>query len=264
MRPAPIQVNFLGYPGTMGADFIDHILVDRFIVPPDHRRFFSERPAYMPHCYVPNDTTRGRSAVPPARADCGLPEAGFVFCCFNNAYKITPQMFDVWARIVTAVPGSVLWLLGDDTVKRNLTAEWIARGVDPARLVFAPRASPPEHLARHVHADLFIDTFRYNAHTTTTDALWMGVPVLTCSGETFASRVAGSMLTAVGLPDLIAADPAGYEALAVKLATEAGLLAGYRGRLQENRRTMPLFDIPAFTRALEDTLEGLWREWLAS
>ena len=178
-----------------------------------------------------------------------------------NAYGYSKHMFDLWARILTSVPGSVLWLLGDDTVRRNLSREWSARGMDSARLVFAPRKPSPAHLARHVHADLFLDTFRYNAHTTAADALWMGLPVLTCPGETFASRVAGSMLKAIALPELIARNEDDYLALAIELATNPALLAGYRTRLAENRLTTPLFDITQFTRAMEATFEGLWHRW---
>jgi protein O-GlcNAc transferase len=260
-RPAPIQVNWLGFPASMAVDFIDYIVVDKFVVPPSSQAFFTERTAYLPHCYYPSDTKREVAKTDPTRAECGLPVDGFVFCCFNNAYKLTPREFDVWMRILTAVPHSVLWLLGDETVKRNLAKEAVARGVDPARLVFAPRVLPPEHLARHRRADLFLDTFRVNAHTTAADALWMGVPLLTFPGEAFASRVAGSMLTTIGLPELIASSEEEYATLAVDLATNPSLLARHRERLAANRLTTPLFDMVAYTRAVDDILDGMWRRW---
>ncbi|MBV9199584.1 MAG: tetratricopeptide repeat protein [Alphaproteobacteria bacterium] len=251
-RPAPIQVNYLGYPGTMGADFIDYIIVDRFIVPTDQQPFFSERLVHLPHCYQCNDDKRDIAAATPSRAECGLPEHGFVFCCFNDSYKIGPQFFDIWMRLLLAVPGSVMWLLERDAItKANLVREAGARGTPPERLVFAQRLPLSEHLARHRLADLFLDTLPYNAHTTASDALWAGLPVLTCAGSTFASRVAGSLLKAVGLDELITTSLQEYEGVALRLARDAGLLGRLRARLAENRLNSPLFDSEHSARALE-------------
>jgi protein O-GlcNAc transferase len=251
-RPAPIQVNYLGYPGTMGADFIDYIIVDRFVVPPDQRSFFSERLVHLPDCYQCNDDKREIAERTPSRSECGLPEHGFVFCCFNNNYKITPVFFDIWMRLLRAVPESVLWLYeANPLVKANLAREAEARGVAPKRLVFAPRLPQAEHLARHRLADLFLDTLPYNAHTTASDALWAGLPMLTCAGNTFAGRVAGSLLRAIGLGELVTTSLEEYEALALRLARDAELLTRQRARLAKNRRTHPLFDTACYTRNLE-------------
>ena len=256
-RPAPIQVNYLGYPGTSGADFIDYIVVDPFVVPGDHQRFFSERLVHLPDCYQCNDDQRVIAERTPSRAECGLPPEGFVFCCFNDSYKITPTFFDVWMRLLGAVPASVLWLLNANPwAKNNLAREAAARGVAPERLVFAPRRAVPEHLARHRLADLFLDTLPYNAHTTSSDALWAGLPVLTCAGISFPGRVAGSLLRAVGLPELVTTSLAEYEALALQLARDAGRLGGLRTRLAQNRLTHPLFDTKRYTRHLE---AAYWR-----
>jgi predicted O-linked N-acetylglucosamine transferase (SPINDLY family) len=258
-RAAPLQLSWLGYLGTLGAPWYDYVLTDRRVCPPPAQAYFSERFLYLPDCYCPSDTRRAVAAAVPSRSACGLPEQGRVFCCFNNSYKILPEVFAVWMRLLAATPQSVLWLApGNATAKANLRHEAQARGVDPARLIFAARVSLPEHLARHAHADLFLDTTPYNAGTTANDALFMGVPVLTCSGETMASRVAGSQLAAVGLPELITHSLAQYEALALQLAADPALLAGYRARLLANRRTEPLFDMPRFTRALDDLLLTTW------
>ncbi|NJM33950.1 MAG: tetratricopeptide repeat protein [Rhodomicrobium sp.] len=198
-RPSPIQVNYLGYPGTMGADFIDYILADSFILPMDQQPFFDEKIVHLPGCYQPNDTKRAIAETAPSRRECGLPESGVVFCCFNNTYKITRDVFAAWMRILQDVPGSVLWLLeANALVRENLQRQARECEVDPARLVFAPRMKLPDHLARHRNADLFLDTLPVNAHTTASDALWAGLPVLTCAGETFVARVCGSLLRAVG------------------------------------------------------------------
>jgi protein O-GlcNAc transferase len=251
-RPAPIQVNYLGYPGTSGADFIDYIIVDRFVVPAEQQPFFSERAVYLPDCYQCNDDKRGIAARTPSRRECGLPERVFVFCCFNNNYKINPTFFDIWMRLLRAVPDSVLWLYeANPLVKANLAREAEARGIAPERLVFASRLPQAEHLARHRLADLFLDTLPYNAHTTASDALWAGLPVLTCAGNTFAGRVAGSLLRAVGLDELITTSLEEYEALALHLARDAELLTGLRARLAQNRRSYPLFDTARYTRHLE-------------
>lgn len=256
-RPAPIQVNYLGYPGTLG-DFADYIVADPFIAPMDHQPFYSEKIVHLPDCYQPNDTRKVIGEA-PSRYACGLPEGAFVFCSFNNTYKITPEVFDIWMRLLQAVPGSVLWLLeANPLVKNNLAREAAMRCVDPARLVFAPKMDLPAHLARHVHADIFLDTLPVNAHTTASDALWAGLPVLTCAGDSFVSRVAGSLLHAIGLPELVTSSLEEYEKLALKLATDAGLLAGFRSRLAANRLNTPLFDIARYSRDLE---AAYWRMW---
>jgi protein O-GlcNAc transferase len=259
LRPAPIQVNFLGYPGTMGAPFVDYILVDDFIVPLDQQPYFTEKLVHLLGCYQVNDSCRETAAHTPARADCSLPEEGFVFCCFNNAYKFTPQVFDVWMRLLNAVPGSVLWLLeANRFVPSNLRTAAQAHGVAPERLVFAPPLPMPQHLARHRLADLFLDTLPYNAHTTASDSLWMGCPVVTVAGQTFASRVAGSLLRAIGLPELITTSLAEYEELVLRLARDPGLLALFRARLQANRKTSGLFDGGRFARSLEQAYAAMW------
>ena len=200
-RAAPLQVSYLGFPGTLGVDYIDYIIADRTVIPTQHEPFYSERIAYLPDTYQANDDKRRISQNPLARRDCGLPEAGFVFCCFNNNFKIMPEIFSIWMRLLAAVEGSVLWLLQDNAAaSRNLRREAKARGIAPERLVFAQRANLDAHLARHRLADLFLDTLPYNAHTSASDALWAGLPVITCLGGTFAGRVAASLLRAVGLP----------------------------------------------------------------
>jgi protein O-GlcNAc transferase len=250
-RPAPIQLNYLGYPGTMDADFIDYIIVDPFVVPLDQQPFFSERLVHLPDCFQCNDDKREIAECTPLRGECGLPETGFVFCCFNNNYKITPFFFDIWMRLLRAVPESVLWLYeANPLVKANLAREAEARGIAPERLVFASRLPQAEHLARHRLADLFLDTLPYNAHTTASDALWAGLPVLTCVGNTFAGRVAGSLLQVVGLPELVTTSLEDYEALALRLARDTGLLSALRTRLMENRQ-IRLFDTARYTRNLE-------------
>ena len=211
-----------------------------------------------------NDSQREIAARTPSRAECGLPEKGFVFCSFNNNYKITPEMFGVWMRLLTAVPGSVLWLLeGNRWSPANLRREAESRGVAANRLVFAPRAPVAEHLARHRLADLFLDTLPYNAHTTASDSLWAGCPLLTIAGETFASRVAGSLLRAVGLPELITTSIAEYEALALRLATNPAQLAELRARLATNRTASPLFDGGRFAAAVERAYTTMWQRYAA-
>jgi predicted O-linked N-acetylglucosamine transferase (SPINDLY family) len=259
LRPAPVQISWLGYLGTLGAEWYDYVLTDRFVCPPAQQPFFTERFLYLPDCYCPSDTRRPVAAVRPDRMACGLPEQGFVFCCFNSTYKILPAVFDIWMRLLGQVPGSVLWLApGNATASNNLRREAGERGIDPGRLIFAPRAGLPEHLARHVHADLFLDTMPYNAGATANDALFMGVPVLTCAGETMASRVAGSQLVAIGLPELATTRLTDYETLALALAREPTLLRQYKDRLRVNRDTHPLFDMVGFTRALDDRLCAAW------
>jgi predicted O-linked N-acetylglucosamine transferase (SPINDLY family) len=257
-RVAPIQVNFLGYPGTTGADYMDYIIGDAEVIPEGHEVFYSEQVVRLPDSYQVNDTKRVIAGHVPTRAEAGLPASGFVFCCFNNNYKITPEVFDVWMRLLKAVPGSVLWLLEDNAAaSRNLRREAQARGVDAGRLVFAGRVLPPDHLARHRLADLFLDTLPCNAHTTASDALWAGLPVLTCRGNAFAGRVAASLLRAVGLPELVVDDLGAYETLAIRLATAPGELAGLKARLLQNRLTHPLFDIERYRRHLESAYAAM-------
>lgn len=252
LRPAPVQVNFLGYPGSMGADFIDYVVGDRFVTPLSAAADYDEKIVQLPHCYQPNDRHRRISETLPSRAACGLPESGFVFCCFNNTYKITPAVFSVWMRLLDEVPGSVLWLYEANAAARdNLAYEAAKFGIEPDRIIFAPNALLADHLARHAHADLFLDTLPYNAHTTASDALWAGVPIVTCAGETFAARVAASLLDAVGMPELITTSLADYEALALALARDPERLAGLKARLVEARATAPLFDSEKFTRDIE-------------
>lgn len=251
-RPAPVQVNYLGYPGTMGAPYIDYLIADPVLIPVEHRPFYDEKIAYLPDSYQPNDSTKSISSVPMTRNELGLPEEAFVFCCFNNSFKITPDVFDIWMRLLKQVEGGVLWLLeGNPVAADNLRTEANRRGVAPERLVFAARMDLDRHLARHRHADLFLDTLYYNAHTTASDALWAGLPVLTCPGRTFASRVAASLNTAVGLPDLIAGSIEEYESMAVALARNSGRLGEIRSRLAANRLLAPLFDTVRYTRNLE-------------
>jgi predicted O-linked N-acetylglucosamine transferase (SPINDLY family) len=260
-RAAPIQVSYLAYPGTMGAPYIDYLIADRTIVPDDLRQHYSERIVALPDSYQPNDSHRRISSHPASRAAEQLPDAAFVFCCFNNAYKITPSVFDSWMRILSRVDGSVLWLLEENAAtSSNLHAEALRRGVSADRILFAQPVALPEHLARLSLADLFLDTLPYNAHTTASDALWSGLPVLTRIGETFAGRVAASLLRAVGLPELITNTAQEYEQLAIDLAREPERLRALRDRLKANRNTAPLFDTPAYTRHLEAAYIAMyWR-----
>lgn len=251
-RPAPVQVSFVGYPGTMGAPYIDYIIGDSIVTPPEHGKFYTEKIIRLPHSYQPNDRKRVIAAATPARAALGLPETGFVFCGFNNHYKITPDIFALWMRLLKQVDGSVLWLLEPNaTAAANLRASAQAAGIAPERLVFAPRVGVEDHLARQRQAGLFLDTLLYNAHTTASDALWAGLPVVTCLGDTFAGRVAASLLHAAGLPELVTTSLADYETLALKLAREPATLAGLKDKLAKNRDTCALFDTGKFTRDLE-------------
>lgn len=258
-RPAPVQAAFLGYPGTTGTDFVDYIIADPVVIPPDHQPFFSEKVAYLPDCYLPNDRTRMIAAA-PSRADAGLPETGVVFCSFNQPYKITPAIFNVWMRLLAKVPGSVLWLPAlSGTATANLRKEAEQRGIASERLVFAKRVDHQEdHLARLGLADLFLDTLNYNAHSTACDALWAGVPLITCIGSAFAGRVGASVLKAMGLPELVVTSLDDYEALALKLASEPALLASTKAKLMAQRLTAPLFDTERFTRNLEALYLKMW------
>jgi predicted O-linked N-acetylglucosamine transferase (SPINDLY family) len=258
-RPAPIQVNYLGFPGTLGASYIDYIVADRQVIPPSHMEFYTEKVVYLPNSYQANDRKKEIGARLFNREECGLPQQGFVFCCFNNNYKITPAMFGCWMRILKRVEGSVLWLIEDTAgAAANLKKEAAARGVAPERLVFAKRMPQPDHLARHRMADLFLDTLPCNAHTTASDALWTGLPVLTQAGETFSGKVAASVLTAIGLPELITSTPQDYENLALELATNPEKLAAIKAKLAQNRLSKPLFDTQLFTRHIESAYEAMY------
>ena len=249
---APVQISYLGYPGTLGADFIDYIVADAVVIPDDKRPHYSEQIIYLPNTYQPRDNTRIISDKIITRGDMGLPSNGFVFCCFNDNYKISPKEFDIWMRLLGKVESSVLWLLkSNNWAEQNLKREAEARGISSERLVFAERVPPAEHHARQKLADLFLDTFSCNAHTTTSDALWAGLPVVTKLGEGFAARVAGSLLTAIGLPELITQSEEAYEALALALATDPNELAKIKSKLEANRLTQPLFDSEMYTRHLE-------------
>ena len=252
LKPAPIQVNYLGFPGTLGVPYMDYIVADRTVIPEADHAFYAEKVVYLPHCYQPNDRQREVAAEPSRRSQVGLPEGAFVFCCMNNIYKIMPAQFDVWMRLLKQVPGSVFLLYsGAAEAQANLRHEAQARGVDATRLVFGGPLSVAAHLARLRLADLFLDTLPYNAHTTGSDALWAGLPVLTCLGEAFPGRVGASLLQAVGLPELVTHSMQEYEQLALRLALEPGLLAGFRARLAAQLSRAPLFDTPAYTRHLE-------------
>jgi protein O-GlcNAc transferase len=274
-RVAPIQVNFLGYPGTMGADFMDYIIADPTIIPKEHFPFYSERVVWLPDTYQPNAYRLNEnkhhishndhhiSQRVPSRAECNLPEGAFVFCCFNGSYKINPVIFDVWMRLLRAVPDGVLWLSKTGrTAEANVGKEAELRGVSRGRIIFAPRlAEMSDHLARLRQADLFLDTLPYNAHTTASDALWAGVPVLTCAGQTFAGRVAASLLKAVGLSELITTSLEDYEALALKFAHDPSFLQAIKAKLVRNRDTYPLFDTACFTRHIEAAYTTMWQRY---
>jgi protein O-GlcNAc transferase len=253
-RPAPIQVHYLGYPGTIGSGLVDYLVGDTIVTPREHVADYAEALAILPGSYQVNDRARP-VAETPARSALGLPADGFVFACFNQTYKLNPEVFDAWAEILRGVPSSVLWLLAktaDDPAIPNLRREAQARGVDPARLVFAPHRANPDYLALYRHAGLFLDTWPYNAHTTASDALWAGCPVLTVQGETFAGRVGASLLHAVGLPDLVTAAPDAFVQRAIELAGDAAAIAGYRAHLEGPGRDSALFDTVRTTRALEE------------
>ncbi|RVU45099.1 O-linked N-acetylglucosamine transferase, SPINDLY family protein [Rubrivivax rivuli] len=266
MRAAPLQVNYLGFPGTLGAPYIDYLIADSTVIPAAERAHYDEAVVTLPYSYQPNDSTRPIAAEPARRADAGLPEQAFVFCCLNNAYKILPPVFDVWMRLLLQVPGSVLLLYGDKPeLQANLRHEAAQRGVAPERLFFAPPWRNDRHLRRLQLCDLFLDTWPYNAHTTGSDALWAGLPVLTCTGRSFPSRVGASLLQAVGLPELVTHDLESYEAQALRLATQPALLQALRTSLQARVRSSPLYDTARYTRELEaayNTMAALARSGL--
>lgn len=266
-RPAPLQISYLGYPGTLGCDYLDYIVADRCVLPPEEQVYYTEQVIYLPDSYQVNDDRRRIAERRPSREEVGLPETGFVFCCFNNNYKINPPLFDLWMRLLLEVPDSVLWLFANNPlVVDNLRAEAARRGVAAERLVFAQAVPLPEHLARIGLGDLFLDTLPYNAHTTASDALWAGVPVLTCKGNTFAGRVAASLLQALGMPELITESREAYAELARRIATTPALHAELRAKLARQRVGAPLFDTDRFRRHLEAAYlaaDGRLRQGLA-
>ncbi len=255
LRPAPVQMTYLGFPGSTGLPGIDYVIADRYLIPDSEQPFYSETPLYLAQIYQCSDRQRPVAAL-PSRAECGLPDDRFVFCSFNNNYKFNEPVFDCWMRILQRTPNSVLWLLADNPwAQANLCARAAEQGVDPQRLLFAPRVPPSQYLARYSAADLFLDTYPFNAGTTANDALWMGLPVLTRSGRTFASRMAGSLLTSLGLPELICHSLEAYEDRAVELASHGARLKVLRERLKSGRETSVLFDSPRFVRDFEDALK---------
>jgi predicted O-linked N-acetylglucosamine transferase (SPINDLY family) len=259
LRPAPVQITYLGLPATTGLPSIDYVIADKFLIPEDQTQFYSEKPLYLPDVYQSSDRQRQHSAI-PSRSSCGLPEDAVVFCSFNNNYKFTEDMFDSWMRILQRTPNSVLWLLADNPwAQANLITHAQGAGIDMSRLIFAPRVSPEDYLARFGVADLFLDTYPFNAGTTANDALWMGLPVLTRTGKTFASRMAGALLTAAGMPELITYDLASYEEQAVALANTPDKLKALREQLKGVRENSVLFDTPRLVRNLEEQLKHLIR-----
>ena len=261
LRPAPVQVGFLGYAGTTGADYIDYIVADRTVIPEAEQLFFTENVVYLPDTFMPFDSSRQIAQRTPTRAEQGLPETGFVFCSFNNTYKITPPVFDVWMRLLREVKGSVLWMSGGNSASiDNRRTEARQRGIDPERLIFASRDETLEdHLARHRLAGLFLDTLPYNAHATAGDALWSGLPIVTCAGSSYAGRVAASLLRAVGLSELVTESLADYEALALKLARDPNLLGQINAKLARKPRDPPLFDTARYAGHLETAYETMWQ-----
>jgi predicted O-linked N-acetylglucosamine transferase (SPINDLY family) len=258
--PTPVQAGWLGYPGTSGAPFMDYLIADPVVAPFEDQPFFSERLVHLPHTYFPTDPAR-ETATSPSRAACGLPDDAFVFCAFNNHWKITRPVFDVWMRLLNAIPRSVLWLKRPAADARaNLEREAAARGIDPARLVYADTAPLEIHLARHAQADLFLDTLPYNAHATAADALGAGLPVLTCRGEAFAGRVAASLLQAVGLPELVTVSLAEYESRALELARDPAQMRELAEKLKRNLSTTPLFDADRFRRDIEEAFVAMHKQ----
>ena len=257
-RAAPIQVNYLGYPGSMMNESIDYIIADKVLIPETNQQHFSEKIIYLPHCYQVNDSRKVISGKKFSREEFGLPKGVFVFCCFNNNYKILPETFEIWMRILKQVDGSVLWLLEDNEwASENLRKEAKNLDIDPSRLIFAKRIPLADHLARHQLADLFLDTSPYNAHTTASDALWAGLPILTLIGDTFAGRVCSSLLMAIDLPDLITESREDYESLAIELATDTLRLSSIKERLKRNRISSPLFQSSLITKQIEKAFQKI-------
>jgi protein O-GlcNAc transferase len=260
LRPAPVQVNYLGFPATMGADYMDYVIADRFVIPAERQGLYGEKTVWLPDCFQANDSKRRMGEEPSTRRDAGLPASGFVFCAFSNSYKITPAMFDIWMRLLRQIDGSVLWLLGGSAaVEANLRREAQARGIAPDRLIFAARLGYADYLRRYQLADLFLDTSPFNAGATASDALWAGLPLVTCAGEAFAARMAGSLLQAVGLPQLVAESLADYERIALEAARDPGALEALKGMLGQGRATCALFDTARFTRHLESAYQTMWQ-----
>jgi protein O-GlcNAc transferase len=261
-RAAPVQINSLGYSGTMGADYMDYIVADPVVIPSGSEQYYSERILRLPNTFMPTDNTRPISSRPMSRLKMGLPETGFVFCCFNNNYKISPHEFDIWMRVLLKIEGSVLWLRSSNTWSEdNLRARAKSRGIEPSRLVFAGHVPIDEHIARQGLADLFLDTFTYNAHTTATEALWAGMPVVTKAGRGFSARAGASLLTAAGLPELITETDQEYEALILHLASNSDCLAQIRKKLADTRLSAPLFDTALFTKKLEDGYQQVYQRY---
>lgn len=257
-RAAPIQVNFLGYPGTLSAPYMDYIIADQTVIPQEAQQYYGESIVYLPNTYQPNDRHREVASDEVTRSQFGLPNQGFVYCCFNNNFKITPKIFDIWMRVLIAVPDSVLWLFEDNpSAARNLKNEAQRRGVHPDRIIFAQKLPLTQHLARYRLADLFLDTLPYSAHTTASDALWMGLPVLTCLGKSFAGRVAASLLKTINLPELIATDMTQYEALAIDLGQHPERIVALRAKINEQRLSSPLFDAELFVADLEQAYQKM-------
>ena len=258
----PIQINYLGFPGTMAANFIDYIIADQNLIPESFQKFYAESPIYLPHTYMPTDNNRKISESNMSRSEVGLPDNAFVFCCFNNNFKITESEFDIWMRVVAKVEGSVLWLRKSNQFSEiNMRKEAKRRNIDPTRLVFAERIPIDEHIARQKLADLFIDNFAFNAHTTATEALWAGLPLVTKRGEGFAARVAGSLLSAVGLHELITHDEKAYEALILKLATSPKKLDKIKKKLETNLLSHPLFNTEQYTKHLENGYRQAYQKY---
>jgi predicted O-linked N-acetylglucosamine transferase (SPINDLY family) len=264
-RAAPIQINYLGYSATMGVEYYHYIIADKVVIPKDKQKNYVEKIIYLPNCYLPHDSEQKISSQIFSKQECGLPLDGFVFCCFNAAYKLNPTIFDSWMRILKATGSSVLWLSSNNnSAMANLRMEAEKRGINSSRLIFAQRTKLiEEHLARHSLADLFLDTLPYNAHTTTLDALWAGLPVLTCMGESFASRAAASALNAIELPELITTSQEKYEASAIELATSPAKLKAIKDKLERNRMTTALFDTPRFTKHIEDAYTQMYERYQA-
>lgn len=260
LRPAPIQCTWIGYPGTLGTEAVDYVIADRWVSPPEHEAHFTEAVVRLPGCYQVNDRARAIAEDVPTRAECGLPENAFVLACFNSQQKLSPALLDAWCRVLAQVPDAVLWMLSDNAAASdNLRREVQARGIAPERLVIAGFMQPlARHLARVRLADLQLDTLPYGAHTTASDALWAGVPIITCLGDAFAGRVGASLLDAMGVPELIARCPEEYERLALELARDRDRLAALRARIATNRDSAPLFDTQRFRRNLEAAYTVMW------
>jgi predicted O-linked N-acetylglucosamine transferase (SPINDLY family) len=258
-RATPLQISYLGYPGTTGASYIDYLIADHIVIPPTERAHYGERITFLPHSFFPTDASRTIMGT-PSRSEAGLPESAFVFCCFNPICKLRPESFGIWMRLLCAIEDSVLWLPAQNTqTMNNLVSAARAHGIAPERILFAPfTAKADDHLARLQLADLFLDTWPYNAHATASDALWMGVPVVTLAGRSFAARVAASLLHSIGLPELITHSQADYEATALGLAQDKKKLSDLRAKLAHNRQTRPLFDTARYTAGLERAYTMMW------